>query len=100
MDLMEEFDKYLKTWSKKNHLPCPSIDKITKNWQLAWNDFLKDVMEPKWEEQKQEFLNMKLLTKEEQRKREEESKKKEEIEEEFTLDKETDWDKVKKLMES
>lgn len=94
MNILSNFEPYLKKWCEENHKPIPDIDKPNDVWKLAWDSYVKQELVPNWEQTKQEYLNMELLTKKEQQKREKQ-KEVEPVEEEKKL---TDWEKVSSLL--
>ena len=91
---IKDFERFLNEWCEKNHKPNPGVENNNDIWKSAWEEFVKTELVEEYEERKQEYLDMKLLTHRELAKREAEAKK-EKIEEEPKLN---DWDKVKKLL--
>ena len=108
MDIVGNFNIFLKKWCKEHHKPLPAKGSLNKYWQEAWTDYLKTELTDSWEEYKQEFNNIPLLTKKEEKriKKEEELRKKQEIyniEEEETLqevqkESKSSWDNIQKYL--
>ena len=67
MDLLEDFQKHLEKWCKDNHKPLPPKGKINKYWQLAWEDYMRTTLTDNWNVRKQQFLDIPVLTKTQQR---------------------------------
>lgn len=61
--ILEDFPQYLEQWCKTNHKPVPPVGVINKYWQLAWQDYMKNKLVPEWEDIKQDYLDMEMLTK-------------------------------------
>ena len=102
MDILEDFQKHLKKWCKDNHKPLPPEGKINKYWQLAWEDYMKTTLTDNWESRKNEFLNISLLTKQEQKLQEKQNKldtRYEETEEVVeTEEQSSSWDRIQKFL--
>jgi len=64
MDLLKEFEEYLPRWSDEKHLPIPT-KKHMDRWYRAWNDFVKEELEPRWDAIRQEYKTLKLYNPEE-----------------------------------
>ena len=100
MDFLKEFEEYLPEWSNKKHLPIPTKKHMGK-WYLAWNDFVKEKLVPRWNSIKQEYKELKLKEKVSEEPQiitepvviEEEESMEETQEEDLS-----DWEKVKKLL--
>lgn len=65
IDLVKDFGPYLEKWCKDNHKPMPN--KINKYWQQAWEDYMKTNLVKNWETNKEAYLNMPLLTKQQEK---------------------------------
>lgn len=95
MDISEDFQKYLETWCKTNHKPLPEKGKINKYWQLAWESYMKTELTDKWEQRKNEFLNIKVLTKQEEKR----LTKQQALESQYEAEEEdSSWGRVKKFL--
>jgi hypothetical protein len=89
MDILSNFEIYLKEYCEKNHIKVPrDKDKI---WKVVWDSYVKEKLVLNWENYKNEYLNMELLTKSKQQKLQAQEVEEEEVEE-------SDWDKVSKLL--
>jgi hypothetical protein len=93
MDLMKEFETYLPEWARENNKPIPKIDSMNKVWGMAWESFLKEKLVPQWENIKQEFLDIELMTRKNIKKKQADIEILEEEESEEQL---SGWEKVKK----
>ena len=60
-DINKCFEEYTPKWCKEHKLPTACLKK-SKYWQQAWQDFMQDVLLEQYEERKQEFLNIELLS--------------------------------------
>ena len=90
MDILSNFEIYLKEFCEKNNHAIPKEkDKV---WKLAWDSYVKEKLVPNWENYKNEYLNMELLTKSKLK-----QQKQIEIKEEQIVE-ESDWDKVAKML--
>lgn len=101
MDINKEFEKFLPEWCEKNKKPLPKKDSFNKIWKAAWEDFMRTRLKETWEERRQEFLNMKLLTKREmqERKKETPTEEVESNESDNTTPKQpTSWEIVQKYL--
>ena len=94
MTILSNFELYLKEWCTKNNKPLPNANKPNDIWKMAWDSYVKEKLVPNWEEHKQSYLNMELLTKKEQNKRK--NVKVEEIEE--VEEPTSQWDEVSRLL--
>lgn len=93
VDIVEDFKPFLKEWCHKKHLPIPEEGKTTKVWQKAWQEYMDTYLTEHYEEIRQDYLNMPVLTREELRKQlAEESIKKESKEE-------SSWDRIKEQLD-
>ena len=90
---IKEFEVFLNEWCERNHKPNPGVNNNNDIWKSAWEEFVKTELIDEYEERKQEYLDMKLLTHKELARREAENKK--QTEDESNLN---DWEKVKKLL--
>ena len=63
MDLLEEFEPYLTKWCHEHHKPRPDINNMNKFWRMAWEDFMKTELTEQWDERKEEYANIQLLSK-------------------------------------
>ena len=98
MDILKEFEEFLPKWCHENHLPKPPIGKQNKVWRKGWQAFMDTYLKEHYDEIREEFLNIKVLTRKElerQLKEEKENKlkQKQEVEEE-----ETSWERVQQLL--
>lgn len=106
MDIIKKFTEYLPEWCKENKKPIPPEGSHNKVWQMAWEDFMKSKLVSDWEEHKQQYWNLQLLTKKEQDKRKKESSSQEENLESNKIlsettqndENESSWDKVQKYL--
>lgn len=64
IDFIEEFKEYLPQWCDKNMMPKPKEG--TDKWNMAWYDFMNDVLTPRFNDIAQHYKNMKFKTKHEQ----------------------------------
>ncbi len=94
MDIMEKFEKHLTKWCKENHKPKPAIDNMNKFWKMAWEDFMKTELTAEWEERKEEYNNIHLLTKREAEK----LKQKQSEPEPEDEPEENSWEKIQKFL--
>ena len=104
MDVMKLFEEYLPRWSNEKHLPIPTTKHMDR-WLIAWGDFMKEELPKHYDERRQEYINMRIKTKdmmlaEEREQREVELNK--QVEEEAKEIKEekpqSEWDKIRKLL--
>lgn len=57
-DVIKDFEEnYLPEWCHKKHLPKPK-QQFTEHWQLAWVDYIKEVLNPEWESIRSSYLSM------------------------------------------
>lgn len=97
IDIAEEFNKnFLKKWCHENHLPMPKEGQMNKIWSQAWEAFMKTYLIEHYEEIKQQFLDIPLLTKKEL---ERQLKEKKLQESECTEEKQSSWDRVKEMLD-
>lgn len=61
MDILQEFEEYLPTWSNEKHLPIPTKQHMDR-WYEAWQDFLNEVLIPRYEELQKSYLSMQYKT--------------------------------------
>lgn len=92
MDVITEFEKYLPEWAHKKHYPVPK--KKDKHWQEAWLNFMQEVLVPQWDEFKDYYNNIPVLTKTEERKLKLQDKNK--LQE--TKENESSWDKIQQFL--
>ena len=95
MNIQEDFKIYLKKWCKTNHKPLPPEGKINKYWQMAWEDYMKTVLTENWEARKQEYYDIPLLTKQEEKRQQRQKQLESQYEEEKT---DSSWDRIKKFL--
>ena len=62
MDLVKNFEPYLKEWCHEKHLPIPEEGKQNKVWQRAWKDYMKKLLTENYDEIKDYFMSIPLLT--------------------------------------
>ena len=96
MDLMKEFELYLPEWAEQNNKPIPNINKMNKLWTAAWESFMKDKLIGDWQQRKDAFMSIQLLTKTEMKKRERQKNLQESLE--SNVEQPSGWDKIKKYM--
>lgn len=65
MDLLKEFEEYLPRWSNEKHLPIPTKQHMDR-WYRAWNDFVKEELEPRWEKIRTEYKSLDLYHQEDE----------------------------------
>ena len=57
-DVIKQFEEeYLPEWCHKKHFPKPKRQ-FTDHWKLAWNDYIKEVLNPNWNSIRANYLNM------------------------------------------
>ena len=95
MNILEEFDKFLPVWCHENHLPKPPQGKMNKVWKQAWQAFMDTFLKEHYDEIREDFMNIKLLTKKELERqlKEEKENKKAEVEVEDNA-----WGRIQELM--
>lgn len=103
MDVMKLFEEYLPRWSNEKHLPIPTQKHMDK-WMVAWNDFTNEELPKYYEERRQEYLNMRIKTKEmmiEEQRQQRELELNKQVEKEEKVEEKplTEWDKVRKLLD-
>lgn len=98
IDLVKDFGPYLEKWCKDNHKPMPK--KINKYWQQAWEDYMKTDLVKNWEANKEAYLNMPLLTKQQEKELElQDSRENDTLEEsELNEPSPSSWEQVKKYL--
>ena len=96
MNIINQFNEwYKKTYGKENTV-FDNPGEITEGWKTAWDEFIKTVMSEKWEDIKQEYLSMELLT----------NRKKKQLQKQINSDiiveesseSKSDWDLVHDMM--
>ena len=97
MDIIKSFNEYLPKWCEQNNKPIPKDGATNKVWQQAWESFMKTELVNSWEQNKQEYWNMQLLTKHEQKVQINEHTS-QQSEDTFTQDTITSWDKVQQYL--
>lgn len=100
MDIMKEFvEEYLPIWSEQKHQPIPT-QKHMDRWNIAWNDFIKERLNPRWEEIAQEYKNMRYKTTADLHKEQEVPEQEIEAIEEIPEPEpeKSDWEKVQELL--
>lgn len=96
MDVMKEFENYLPKWSEEKMQPIPTRKHMDK-WNIAWRDFIKEYMQPRWHELAEEYRSMQFKTSDyiEPLPEVEEEPEPEVIVEEEQL---SEWEKVQKFL--
>ena len=56
IDFVKEFKEYLPGWCEKKMQPMPKEN--TDRWNMAWYDFMNDVLLPKWDDIAQSYKHM------------------------------------------
>lgn len=100
MDVMKEFEEhYLEKWAKEKHQPVPTRNNMDR-WNVAWADFVKEVLVTNYDEISQEYRDMEYKTMEHVFKEKIEKEKEKAIEEqEQPIEPEkSDWEKVQELL--
>lgn len=104
MDLMKEFEAYLPRWSDEKHLPIPTKQHMDR-WYRAWNDFVKEELEPRWENIRAEYKTLKLynpdepeIVEEEPEIEQEETQEVAETEKEPTPEPKNSWEEIQEIM--
>ena len=98
MDILKEFELYLPQWAETNKKPIPDVNTINKLWTAAWESFMKERLMEDWQQRKESFLSMQLLTKTEMKKREKEKEISQILDEDMTTEEPSGWDKICKYM--
>ena len=103
MDILKEFEAYIAEWCEKNNKPLFKTDEISKNWQLAWTDFMNGPLKERWNEIKNDYANMEFLTKTKQRQLEAQRELDEKLKEIDKSNEKTkpksDWEVIQELMQ-
>ena len=60
MDFLEQFKTYLVEWCHKKQLPVPKKE-WSHYWQLAWKDFMKEVLATNYSEINDYYNSMDLV---------------------------------------
>lgn len=102
MNIIKEFESYIVEWCETNNKPLFKTDEISKNWQLAWNDFMNGPLKERWGEVVEDYNNMEFLTKTKQRQLEAQKELDEKLKEVNRSDEKpkqkSDWEIVQQLM--
>ena len=97
IDFIKEFKEYLPKWCEKKMLPMPKEG--SDKWNMAWYDFMKEELNPRWEEIANSYKQMRFKTKEEaaQEKQQQAIPPVQEIEEVEEQPK-SEWERVQELL--
>lgn len=60
IDVAKEFEPFLKDWCHKHHVPVPK--RMNKHWMSAWQDFMDTYLKDHYEEIRQAYLDLPLLS--------------------------------------
>ena len=97
MNILEDFQPFLKNWCHENHLPVPQEGKLNDVWQRAWQHYMDTYLTEHYTEIKQQFLDLKVLTFGDLKRiqAEEQRAKLQEIK---VSENETAWDRIQNMM--
>ena len=93
VDILEDFKPFLENWCNEQRLPKPKEGDMNKVWLRAWHAYMNTYLKDHYEEIRQQYLDMPVLTKEEYERQLQEEKQV--TQEETSL---TSWERVEKLM--
>lgn len=98
MDVMKAFEEYAVTWAEENLKPVPKLG--SDDWNLAWYQFTRDVLNNKLDEMNNMYKSMQLKTTADLRREQFQTQIVEEIEEpEVEEEPElSDWEKVQQYL--
>ena len=107
MDLMKEFEAYLPKWSNDKHLPIPTKEHMDR-WYRAWGDFVKEELEPRWDNIREEYKSLRLYNpdepmeevEEETEETQEEIEESEIVEEVVEEEPANSWEEIQKIMKN
>ena len=97
MNILEDFKPFLKNWCHENHLPMPEEGKMNRVWQSAWQSYMETHLTDHYEEIKQSYLDMEVLTVGQLKKLEAEQNSKT-IELDTKEDSKTAWQRIQEMM--
>lgn len=95
VDILEDFKPFLEKWCNENHLPKPEINNMNRVWLRAWHAYTNTYLKEHYEEVKQQYLDIPVLTKTEYKKQLREEKQAKTQEKQTSL---TSWERVQKIM--